>query len=237
MSPAGTAGRHVDPSDVPRHRASLATLAEWSFRLSPRSPLAASADEWATLSPEAKRERLLTAAAEVFARQGLDAPMSEVAEAAGSGVASIYRRFASKHELLAALVVQRMDQITRRRPGGAPARRRPLAGADRDAAHAGRGPVRRRLPRRGARRGGRPRRRDPRHPARHRRARPACWPRPASEGRLRADATTLDVRLLFAATRAARQVEPEHWPRMLELLIDALDSQPGSYEAPTPRRR
>ncbi len=70
------------------------------------------ADEWATLSPEAKRERLLTAAAEVFARQGLDAPMSEVAEAAGSGVASIYRRFDSKHELLAALVVQRMDQIT-----------------------------------------------------------------------------------------------------------------------------
>jgi hypothetical protein len=44
------------------------------------------------------------------------------------------------------------------------------------------------------------------------------------EGRLRADASTLDLRLLFAATRAAKQVEPEHWPRMLELLIDALDS-------------
>jgi hypothetical protein len=45
------------------------------------------------------------------------------------------------------------------------------------------------------------------------------------EGRLRADATTLDVRLLFAATRAAKQVEPEHWPRMLQLLVDALDTQ------------
>src|SRR5947209_3443296 len=43
------------------------------------------------------------------------------------------------------------------------------------------------------------------------------------EGRLRPDATTLDLRLLFAATHAARQVEPEHWPRMLELMLDALD--------------
>ena len=45
-----------------------------------------------------------------------------------------------------------------------------------------------------------------------------------AEGRLRADATTLDLRLLFAATRAARRVEPDQWPRMLELMIDALDA-------------
>jgi hypothetical protein len=47
-----------------------------------------------------------------------------------------------------------------------------------------------------------------------------------AEGRLRADATALDLRLLFAATRAAKRVEPEQWPRMLELMIDALDTQP-----------
>jgi hypothetical protein len=47
-----------------------------------------------------------------------------------------------------------------------------------------------------------------------------------AEGRLRADATALDLRLLFAATRAAKRIEPERWPRTLELLIDALDSQP-----------
>jgi hypothetical protein len=46
-----------------------------------------------------------------------------------------------------------------------------------------------------------------------------------AEGRLRADASALDMRLLFAATRTAKQVEPENWPRMLELMIDALDSQ------------
>jgi hypothetical protein len=46
-----------------------------------------------------------------------------------------------------------------------------------------------------------------------------------AEGRLRPDATALDLRLLFAATRAAKRVEPEQWPRMLQLMIDALDSQ------------
>ncbi|MGI8716171.1 MAG: hypothetical protein ACR2NR_23910, partial [Solirubrobacteraceae bacterium] len=45
------------------------------------------------------------------------------------------------------------------------------------------------------------------------------------EGRLRADATALDLRLLFAATRAAKQVEPERWLRMLQLMVDALDSR------------
>lgn len=47
-----------------------------------------------------------------------------------------------------------------------------------------------------------------------------------AEGRLRPDATALDLRLLFAATRAAKRVEPEQWPRMLQLMIDALDMQP-----------
>jgi len=46
-----------------------------------------------------------------------------------------------------------------------------------------------------------------------------------AEGRLRTDATSLDLRLLFAATRAAKRLEPEHWPRMLELMLDALDTE------------
>ena len=193
------------------------------FASQPSTP---TADEWAALSPDAKRRRLLTAAAEVFARQGLDAPMSEVAEAAGSGVASIYRRFPSKHELLAALVVQRMDQITeaawaaRRRGGdrwqaltemlhtlveGQSAddflgEARAVVAAHRDVILA---------------------------TQRCTDALERVLAAAREEGRLRGDATTLDVRLLFAATHAARQVEPEHWPRMLELLIDALDSRPG----------
>jgi AcrR family transcriptional regulator len=176
------------------------------------------------LTTEAKRQRLLTAAAEVFARQGLDAPMSEVAEAAGSGVASIYRRFPSKHELLAALVVSRMNQISdAARAAGRGSGDRWLALTamlhslvEGQAADDFLGEARVAV-------------------AGHRdvilateRATDALdrvLAAARDEGRLRADATTLDLRLLFAATRAARQVEPEHWPRMLELLIDALDAR------------
>ena len=87
----------------------------------------APATDWTTLDPASKTERLLSAAAEVFARQGLDAPMSEVADAAGAGVASVYRRFPSKRELLAALVVRRLEQIAERRRRGR-AERRATAG-------------------------------------------------------------------------------------------------------------
>ncbi len=45
-----------------------------------------------------------------------------------------------------------------------------------------------------------------------------------AEGRLRADATMLDVQLLFAAIRAAGSLEPGAWERMLELGIDALSA-------------
>jgi AcrR family transcriptional regulator len=183
-------------------------------------------EDWSALDLDGKRERLLSVAAEVFAQHGLDAPMSEVADAAGSGVASIYRRFASKRELLAAVVVLRLDQI---------------AGAARSASRS---------------RGdswsaltamlhsvvegqaaddflGEARAAVSSHPdvvAATERATEALervLARAREEGRLRPDATTLDLRLLFAATRAARQVEPEHWPRMLELMIDALDSRRG----------
>src|SRR5664279_468562 len=77
------------------------------------APTPAATAAWSALPPAEKRERLLNAAADVFARHGLDAPMSEVAEAAGAGVASVYRCFPSKHELLAMLVARRMDQIAR----------------------------------------------------------------------------------------------------------------------------
>ncbi|MFH8446972.1 TetR/AcrR family transcriptional regulator [Streptomyces sp. NPDC018026] len=48
------------------------------------------------------RERVLEAAREVFAAQGTDAPMSAVARRAGVGVATLYRRFPTRAELLTA---------------------------------------------------------------------------------------------------------------------------------------
>lgn len=179
---------------------------------------------WTELASEAKRERLLTAAGEVFARDGLDASMPAVAAAAGAGVASIYRQFPSKHELLAALVVRRMDQIAaaaaraaqrecdcwsaltemlwtivEHQPGDDFLGEARMTVADHPEVRSATGRATRALEKllAGAR----------------------------AEGRLRADATTLDLRLLFAATRAAKQVEPAAWRRMLELLIDALDTR------------
>jgi AcrR family transcriptional regulator len=178
--------------------------------------------EWSELDAAAKRDRLLNAAGAVFARDGLGTPMSEVAEAVGAGVASLYRCFPSKHELLAALVARRLDQIAgaAREAGDREGERWSALTemlttlVQRQAADDFLGEARVSVAE---------------HPeviaaaARATEALDRLLSAARREGRLRADATTLDLRLLFAATRAAKQVEPEHWPRMLELLIDSLD--------------
>ena len=47
----------------------------------------------------------------MFAEYGLEAPMHEVAAAAGAGVASIYRIFPSKHDLWTAIVIRRVGEM------------------------------------------------------------------------------------------------------------------------------
>ena len=54
--------------------------------------------------------KVLDAAREVFAAQGWDAPVSAVAERAGVGMGSLYRRYGSKTELLQRLCVLAMEQ-------------------------------------------------------------------------------------------------------------------------------
>jgi AcrR family transcriptional regulator len=189
------------------------------------APTAAATAVWSALTPADKRERLLSAAADVFARHGLDAPMSEVAEAAGAGVASVYRCFPSKHELLANLVTRRMDEIAAaaiqavEQPGD-----RWSALTEMLATVVGRQSADNFL--------GEARVTVEDYPevvassARATEAIDQMLAAARAEGRLRPDATALDLRLLFAATRAAKRVEPEQWPRMLQLMIDALDMQP-----------
>jgi AcrR family transcriptional regulator len=55
--------------------------------------------------------KVLEAAREVFATQGWDAPVSAVAERAGVGMGSLYRRYGSKTELLQYLCVLSMRQV------------------------------------------------------------------------------------------------------------------------------
>jgi AcrR family transcriptional regulator len=187
---------------------------------------AVAASGWSSLGQEEKRARLLLAAGEVFARDGLDAPMPAVAAAAGAGVGSVYRQFPSKRDLLAALVVERLQESER----GAEAalangedRWSALTGllwtlAERQAGDDVLGEAMATVSE---------------HPAvvaalattvvslEH------LLAAARAEGKLRDDATTLDLRLLFAATRAASQLEAGAWQRMLELGIDALRAPSG----------
>jgi AcrR family transcriptional regulator len=178
---------------------------------------------WSDLDAEDKRTRLLRAAGEVFARDGLDAPMPAIAAAAGAGIGSVYRQFPSKRDLLAALVVERLKDTE----DGAHAA---LAGTDgpwvaltgllwtlaeRQAGDDVLGEAMATVSE---------------HPSVQQalastlEALEPLLAAARAEGRLRHDATTLDLRLLFAATRAAGELEPGRWRRMLELGIDALDA-------------
>src|SRR3954454_332371 len=66
---------------------------------------------WTELDAEAKRERVLDAAGELFSREGLGAPMPAVAAAAGVGVGSLYRHFADRDDLAGALVLRRLAEV------------------------------------------------------------------------------------------------------------------------------
>jgi AcrR family transcriptional regulator len=56
------------------------------------------------------RQRLIDAAAEVFAERGLDATVDDIAKHAGVNVATAYRHFANKHELAQAYLQRILDQ-------------------------------------------------------------------------------------------------------------------------------
>ncbi|MCJ0901956.1 TetR/AcrR family transcriptional regulator [Rhodococcus sp. ARC_M6] len=60
---------------------------------------------------KANLERILYSARAVFGAQGLDATLADVARHAGVGVGTVYRRFASKDELIQALFDTRCAEI------------------------------------------------------------------------------------------------------------------------------
>ncbi|MBK8757752.1 MAG: TetR/AcrR family transcriptional regulator [Actinomycetales bacterium] len=57
---------------------------------------------------ERNRERILAAARAVFAEQGLDAATNEVARRAGVGIATLFRRFPSRDDLVDAVFREKM---------------------------------------------------------------------------------------------------------------------------------
>jgi AcrR family transcriptional regulator len=176
---------------------------------------------WTSLSSDAKHERILCAAWRVFSTEGLDAPMPVVAAAAGAGVASLYRQFPSKSDLVAVLVTRRLEQIRKvaeaasRQPGSRWAALTEMLWTIVEQQHgdeilgeawsqvADQEDV-------------------VRATAHTQDAIDRLLAAARSEGSVRADVQALDMRLVFTATRAAGRVSPEAWRRMLELLIDGL---------------
>ena len=57
------------------------------------------------------REAVVVAAKKLFADQGLDAQMPDVAKAAKVGVGTVYRHFPNKEDLIAALAAERFERL------------------------------------------------------------------------------------------------------------------------------
>lgn len=179
------------------------------------------AASWATLDAPAKRARLLAVSHQVFTRDGLEAPMPALAAAAGIGVGSLYRQFPSKRELLAALVIERLGEVT----GEAELALDSDAGAWAALTaflwdHSERSIADDVLAEAIA-----ATQIDPevqRARARSSAALQQLLDAAKREGHVRDDATALDLRLIFAGVRAAEGVERGTWRRALELGIDSL---------------
>src|SRR3954453_24011625 len=58
------------------------------------------------------RERLLEAARELFAQHGLGVTLNDIAHHAGVGLATAYRRFANKEEVIDALFEERLQAVS-----------------------------------------------------------------------------------------------------------------------------
>lgn len=59
------------------------------------------------------RQRILSAAEEVFVEQGANVALEEVAKRAGVGIATLYRRFPTREELLAAAYSARFETFAK----------------------------------------------------------------------------------------------------------------------------
>ncbi|KZB82218.1 TetR/AcrR family transcriptional regulator [Amycolatopsis regifaucium] len=71
------------------------------------------ADPETRLRADARRNRdqILAAAREIFAAQGAEVPMEEIARAAGVGVGTLYRRFPDRDALIRAVAVDNFDKV------------------------------------------------------------------------------------------------------------------------------
>ena len=81
-----------------------------------RSPARTSEPPERSLRADARRNReaVIVAAMRLFADEGLDAQMPEVAKAAKVGVGTVYRHFPTKDDLIAALALDRFERLAQK---------------------------------------------------------------------------------------------------------------------------
>src|ERR1700744_2247985 len=65
-------------------------------------------------APRRTRDRVLTAARELFASDGLSVSLDEIARRAGVGPGTVHRHFPAKENLIAAVAIARLEEIVAR---------------------------------------------------------------------------------------------------------------------------
>jgi AcrR family transcriptional regulator len=75
----------------------------------PESSMADAAGRHLRRDAARNRERIIEAARDVFSEQGLQAPIDEVARRAGVGIATLYRRFPTRPELITCAFAAKMQ--------------------------------------------------------------------------------------------------------------------------------
>jgi AcrR family transcriptional regulator len=188
---------------------------------------------------QANRERILEAARALFATEGIDAPVEEIAHRAGVGMGTLYRRFATKEDLIDAVLEDSFDSFIA-------AAEQALAENDPWIGFAGF--CERSLELHAANRGLKDvyaTRRHGRHAEQKlERTRPLIRrliERAQAQGTLRADFVPEDLPLVFWAAgrviEASSEVAPELWRRHLGMLLDGLRADAATPLAQPPLTR
>jgi AcrR family transcriptional regulator len=75
------------------------------------SAIAIASDRPQRADAQRNRAKVLAAAAELFAAEGLEVPIDRIADQAGVGVGTVYRHFPTKERLYEAIVVERINEM------------------------------------------------------------------------------------------------------------------------------
>ena len=189
----------------------------------------------------ANRERILEAARAVFADEGIDASVEQIAQRAGVGMGTLYRRFPTKHDLVEAVIAESLDAFVTAAEDGL---------ADEDAWTGFTGFVERVLELHAENRALRELLAGTEHGEARDEVRKRVRPlvrrlveRAQADGSLRPDFVPEDMPLVFMTggrvIEASRCVAPDLWRRYVGLLLDGLRAE-GATQLPrsplTPRQ-